>query len=225
VPGQHDEWLAELRAIEGDQGHRQAAAARVRRRSAHEPLRLSPEASPTRIEDDTIVVGDGGNIVSVTAKVVDRKLPGTWLDPGPFGCLGVGAPFALAAKLLYPERKVLVVQGDGSFGLNGFDYDTCLRFGCPVTAVVGNDAAWGQIWLPQKALYGARSRGGHAACRATRYDKVVEAMGGVGYHVERAGRPWPTIKQAMAMETVTCVNVHDRSAGTWKRAGGGAYAI
>lgn len=221
VPGQHDEWLAELREKETK------AIAKQRLREHADDLPIThfryARGIADAIDDDTIVIGDGGNVVSVASKVIDRKVPGTWLDPGPFGCLGVGAPFALAAKLLYPERKVVVVQGDGSFGLNGFDFDTCLRFGCPVTAVVGNDAAWGQIWLPQKMLYGAERAVG-TQLRATRYDKVMEALGGVGFHVEKPADLTPAVKQALASGTVACVNVTIDPLHL-EREGGGAYAI
>src|SRR5262249_6086765 len=94
---------------------------------------------------DPVFVADGGNWVAMAAKVIALKRPGSWLDPGPLGCLGVGAPFALAAKALHPERTVFVIQGDGSFGLNGFDFETAVRFKLPMVCVVGNDAAWGQI--------------------------------------------------------------------------------
>src|SRR5437660_272615 len=99
-------------------------------------------------------VADGGNWVAIAAKVIQLRQAGRWLDPGPLGCLGVGAPFAIAAKSLYPERPVFVIQGDGSFGLNGMDFDTALRFKLPMVCVVGNDAAWGQIRLPQVQFFG-----------------------------------------------------------------------
>lgn len=217
----HGDWVGSLRANEARSVEKQKG----RELSAAEPIthfRLARGIADA-IDDETIVIGDGGNVVSVASKVIDRKIPGTWLDPGPFGCLGVGAPFALAAKLLYPQRKVVVVQGDGSFGLNGFDYDTCLRFGCPVTAVVGNDAAWGQIWLPQKMMYGeARAVG--TTLRPTRYDKVMEAFGGVGFHVEKPGEITPAIKKALDSGTVACVNVTIDPLHLEKE-GGGAYAI
>jgi acetolactate synthase I/II/III large subunit len=220
-PAKHPGWREQLRAIEVKSLEKQ----RAREHDKAIPMThfAFARAIAEAIDDDTILVADGGNVVSVTAKVVDRKLPGTWLDPGPFGCLGVGAPFALAAKLLFPERKVLVIQGDGSFGLNGFDYDTCIRFGCPVTVVVGNDAAWGQIWLPQKALYG-NDRAVGTLLAPTRYDKIVEAMGGIGYHVEDPAALAGTIKKALANETVSCVNV-PLDPIALEGAGGGAYAI
>ena len=123
----------------------------------------------------------------MAARVLGPERPGHWLDPGPLGCLGVGAPFALAAKKMYPDKKVLVLSGDGSFGLNGFDFETCIRFKLPVTCVVANDAAWGQIRGPQVMIFGAE-RAPATKLAPTRYDKVVEAFGGRGYHVEEPTR-------------------------------------
>ncbi len=218
---EHGAWLAKLRELE-TQAHKKQALREEQDSTPIGHFRLA-KALANVLDDKTIVVADGGNVVSVAAKVVSRNEPGTWLDPGPFGCLGVGAPFALAAKLLYPARKVVVIQGDGSFGLNGFDYETCLRFDCPVTVVVGNDAAWGQIWLPQKAIYGT-SRAVGTLLAPTRYDRVVEAFGGVGFHVESPAELEPTLKRALESDTVSCVNVVlDRLALDGQ--GGGAYAI
>ena len=107
------------------------------------------------VDENTILIGDGGDCVALGSKVIPLSRLGQWLDPGPLGCLGVGAPFAIAAKKLYPDRKVLVLSGDGSFGLNGFDFETCIRFKLPVTVVVANDAAWGQIRGPQVMIFGA----------------------------------------------------------------------
>ena len=103
---------------------------------------------------DPIVIGDGGDIVATAAKIIPVKSEGAWMDPGPLGTLGVGAPFALAAQLAHPGRRVVIVYGDGSFGLNGFEFDTAVRFGLPIIGVVGNDAAWGQMMRPQGAIYG-----------------------------------------------------------------------
>jgi acetolactate synthase-1/2/3 large subunit len=155
---------------------------------------------------DVTFVGDGGNVVAVAAKTIRARRPGRWLDPGPLGTLGVGAPFAIAAKLLAPERPVCVVQGDGSFGLNGMDYETAVRFGLPMVVVVGNDAAWGQILIPQRALYGEE----HAVATrlaATRYDRVIEALGGKGEHVEKPEDLVPALERAFASGTVYCVDV------------------
>ena len=155
---------------------------------------------------DPIFVADGGNFVAMAAKSIRLPGPGRWLDPGPLGCLGVGAPFAIAAKLLHPERLVVVLQGDGAFGFNGFDYETAVRFGLPMVVVVGNDAGWGQIRLPQVAIYG-EDRSPATRLAATRYDRVVEAFGGWGAHVTRPEDIRPALERAAASGTVACVNV------------------
>ncbi len=155
---------------------------------------------------DVTWVADGGNVVAVAAKVIKVPGPGRWLDPGPLGTLGVGAPFAIAAKLLAPERTVCVIQGDGAFGLNGMDFDTAVRFKLPMVIVVGNDAAWGQILIPQRGLYGEE----HAVATKlapTRYDRVVEALGGKGEHVEDPADLVPALERAFASGTVYCVDV------------------
>ncbi|MBI2432425.1 MAG: hypothetical protein HYV26_06100 [Candidatus Hydrogenedentes bacterium] len=110
------------------------------------------------VTDDMIVIGDGGDIVAQTAKVLPVPKNGYWLDPGPLGTLGVGMPFALAAQIAHPDKRVLIVYGDGSFGLNGFEYDTAVRHHLPIVGVIGNDAAWGQMMRPQKGMYGRRLR-------------------------------------------------------------------
>jgi len=159
-----------------------------------------------RSAGDSMFVADGGNWVAIAAKVIALRKPGRWLDPGPLGCLGVGAPFAIASKLLHPDRPVFVIQGDGSFGFNGMDFETALRFRLPMVVVVGNDAAWGQIRLPQVQLFGPE-KSPATQLAPTRYDKVVEALGGHGEHVTEPGRIRPALERAVASGTVACVNV------------------
>jgi acetolactate synthase-1/2/3 large subunit len=131
---------------------------------------------------DTIVVGDGGDVVNCAAKFVPVHRPGQWLDPGPLGCLGVGPSFALAAKLLRPEHRVLLISGDGAFGLNGMELETAVRFKLPFTCVIGNDGGWGQIRSPQVSFFG-ETRTVATSLPTTRYDRMVEALGGRGAYV------------------------------------------
>ena len=158
------------------------------------------------IDEETIVIGDGGDIVSACAKVIDLTLPGQWLDPGPLGCLGVGAPFAIAAKHLHPEKKVLIINGDGSFGLNGFEFDTALRFGLPIVSIVGNDGGWGQIRTPQIEMV-TEERSIATKLGFTRYDKIVEAMGGHGEHVEDPDDIGAALERAFASGKPAAINV------------------
>jgi acetolactate synthase I/II/III large subunit len=118
----------------------------------------------------------------------------------------VGAPFAIAAKALAPDRPVCVIQGDGAFGLNGMDYETAVRFGLPMVVVVGNDAAWGQIRVPQRAMYGDE-KALATSLAPTRYDRVVEALGGRGEHVDDPAALVPALTRAFESGTVYCVDV------------------
>src|SRR5207244_2570034 len=125
---------------------------------------------------DAGIVGDCAAVLGILAaasRVLRVHAPGQWLDPGPFGCLGVGPPYALGVKTAKPAKQVVVVAGDGAFGLNGFEFETLTRFGLPVTFVIGNDAAWGEIRIPQIGLYGD---GSEVATRlaSTRYDRLTE---------------------------------------------------
>jgi len=158
------------------------------------------------VDEDVILVGDGGDIVSACAKVIDLMRPGQWLDPGPLGCLGVGAPFAIAAQHLFPDKKVLIINGDGSFGLNGFEFDTAVRFNLPIVSIVGNDAGWGQIRGPQIQMVGAE-RAIATSLAPTRYDKVVEALGGYGELVEQPDDIAPALARAFAAGKPACLNV------------------
>ena len=198
--------LAALREQEKKKRARQAEYEKSDQVPVHH-FRLARELSDVaNASGDPMWIADGGNWVAIAAKVIELHKPGRWLDPGPLGCLGVGAPFALAAKLLHPDRKIFVIQGDGSFGLNGFDFETALRFKLPMVCVVGNDAAWGQIRLPQVQMFGEDKSPG-TLLAPTRYDEIVKAMGGHGEHVTDPKQIRPALERAVASNTVACVNV------------------
>ena len=158
------------------------------------------------VTSDTIVVGDGGDVVGCASKIVPLHRPGQWLDPGPFGCLGVGPAFAIAAKLLHPDRRVLLIAGDGALGLNGMDLETAVRFGLPLTCIVGNDGGWGQIRNPQLSFFG-EARAVATSLPRTRFDLIVEALGGRGALVTEPGGIAPALEQALASDDVWCINV------------------
>lgn len=173
-----------------------------------DPLRLCREIAGV-ITDDMIVIGDGGDIVAQASKVVKVPKNGAWMDPGPLGTLGVGMPFALAAQIAHPDKRVVIIYGDGSFGLNGFEFDTAVRFGLPIVGVVGNDAAWGQMLRPQSTVYG-EERIVATRLNYTRYDQVVEAMGGHGEHVTKPEDIRPALERALASGKPALVNVEMR---------------
>jgi len=217
------EWRRFLRDKEAERAEKQRAFEESDQTPIHHfRLARALETVASRAGDVTYV-GDGGNVVAVAAKVLKVRKPGRWLDPGPLGCLGVGAPFAIAAKLLAPERPVCVVSGDGAFGLNGFDFETAVRFKLPMVVVVGNDAAWGQILIPQRGLFGEE----HAVATRlapVRYDRVVEALGGKGEHVDDPKDLVPALERAFASGTVYCVDVAiDPEAAA--AAGAAGYAV
>ena len=155
---------------------------------------------------DTIVVGDGGDVVNCAAKFVPVDRPGQWLDPGPFGCLGVGPSFALTAKLLRPDQRVLLVSGDVAFGLNGMELETAVRFKLPFTCVIGNDGGWGQIRSPQVSFFG-EGRTVATSLPTTRYDRMVEALGGRGAYITHPHEIGPALERALASDEVWCINV------------------
>ncbi len=170
------------------------------------PLRLAHEINQF-IREDTIFIADGGDVVTMAASVVRTLRPGNWLDPGPLGTLGVGAPFAIAAKTARPGDEVFILFGDGTFGLTGFDYDTLIRFDMPVIGVVANNAAWNQVRYYQLAKYGA-ARGNVANLLSpVRYDKIVEAMGGYGEFVTEPAQIRPALDRARSCGKPACINV------------------
>jgi len=170
------------------------------------PLRLCKEMAAF-VDENTIVIGDGGDIVNLAAQVLPINHPGQWYDPGPMGTLGVGTGFAMAVKTALPEKTILMVNGDGTFGLNGFEFDTFVRFDLPVVSVVGNDRQWGQIAVGQRMMYG-RDRAIASLLRDNaRYDKVVEGLGGHGEFVERPQDIRPALERAFASGKPACVNV------------------
>ena len=158
------------------------------------------------VTPETIVVGDGGDVVGCASKFVPVSATGQWLDPGPFGCLGVGPSFAIAAKLLHPDRRVLLIAGDGAFGLNGMEMETAVRFGLPMTVIIGNDGGWGQIRNPQLSFFGAERAVG-TSLPFTRFDRMVEALGGRGMHVTEPGEIRPALEKALGSREVYCINV------------------
>ena len=168
-------------------------------------------------DDDMIVIGDGGDVVAASAKVVPIPKNGMWMDPGPLGTLGVGAPFALSAQLTHPDRKVLIIYGDGSFGLNGMEFDTAVRFNLPFVGIIGNDAAWGQMMRPQGAIYGDYCA---VDLNHTRYDQMVEALGGYGELVEKPEDIQPALERAFASGKPALINVILETDRSYK---GGGY--
>jgi acetolactate synthase-1/2/3 large subunit len=196
-------WVAELRAAETEKREAERAELDDDRAPLH-PMRLYRELGEV-LDRDAIVIGDGGDFVSFAGRVMDSYEPGCWLDPGPFGCLGCGPGYALAAKLAHPGRQVLLLLGDGAFGFSGMEFDTLARHGVNVVAVMGNNGIWALEKHPMEFLYGysvaADLRPG------TRYDQVVEALGGQGELVSQPAELRPALDRAFAAGVPALVNV------------------
>jgi acetolactate synthase-1/2/3 large subunit len=200
---ERSEWLGHLRESEAAARARDLALTQVDSSPVH-PARLIAEVD--RFADpDAIVVGDGGDFVSFAGRLIERKQPGLWIDPGPFGALGSGPAYAMAAKLARPDRQVILLSGDGAFGFSAMEFDTMVRHRIPVVCVVGNNGIWALEKHPMQSMLGMSVAAdlGHN----TRYDKVVEALGGYGEMVERPDQIRPALERAFASSLPACINV------------------
>ena len=168
------------------------------------PARIYGELVP-RLEDDAVVIGDGGDFVSFAGKFVEPKRPGGWLDPGPYGCLGAGLGSAIAARLARPSSQVVLLLGDGAAGFSLMDVDTLVRHDLPVVMVCGNNSAWGLEKGPMQMLYGYDVAADLAG--QTRYDEVVKALGGAGETVTDPKQIGPAMDRAFASGVPYLVNV------------------
>jgi acetolactate synthase-1/2/3 large subunit len=197
------DWVAQLRAEETAKRDAERAEREDDRAPLH-PMRLYAELAAV-LDRNAIVIGDGGDFVSYAGRVVDSYEPGCWLDPGPFGCLGSGPGYALAAKLARPDRQVVLMLGDGAFGFSGMEWDTLARHGVHVVGVMGNNGIWALEKHPMEFLYGYSVA---AELRPeTRYDQVVEALGGRGELVREPGELRGALERALSADGPALVNV------------------
>jgi acetolactate synthase I/II/III large subunit len=197
------EWVARLRVAEVELREGERAELEDDRAPLH-PLRIYGELRHV-LDRDAIVIGDGGDFVSYAGKVIDSFEPGCWLDPGPFGCLGSGFGYALAAKLARPSRQVVLLLGDGAFGFAGMELDTLARHGVNVVGVMGNNGIWALEKHPMEFLYGWSVA---ADLRpATRYDLVAQALGCEAEFVERPADLRGALERAFAAGRPALVNV------------------
>ena len=168
------------------------------------PARIYGELVP-RLEDDSVVIGDGGDFVSFAGKYVEPKRPGGWLDPGPYGCLGAGLGAAIAARIARPSAQVTLLLGDGAAGFSLMDVDTLVRHDLPVVMVMGNNSAWGLEKGPMQMLYGYDVIADLG--QRTPYDDVVKALGGGGEMVTEPKDIGPALDRAYASGVPYLVNV------------------
>jgi acetolactate synthase-1/2/3 large subunit len=217
-PKERAEWVADLSADETARREKEEGTLRSPADPIH-PARIYGELRD-RLEPDAVVVVDGGDFGSYAGKLIDTETPGAFLDPGPYGCLGTGPGYGLAARLAAqtqgrPDRQVFLLLGDGAAGFSLMDFDTLVRHEAPVVGIVGNNGIWGLEKHPMQALYGydvvAELRPG------TRYDQVVEALGGHGELVTDPAEIGPAIDRALASGVPALVNVLTDPADVYPR--------
>jgi acetolactate synthase-1/2/3 large subunit len=182
------------------------------------PMRIYGELS-RQLEPDAVVIGDGGDFVSYAGKYLEPQQPGGWLDPGPYGCLGTGLGYAMAARVARPRGQVVLLLGDGAAGFSLMDTDTLVRHGLPVVMICGNNGIWGLEKHPMQALYGYDVAADlQPGCR---YDQVVTALGGAGELVTEADGIGPALRRAFDAGVPYLVNVLTDPADAYPRSTAG----
>ena len=209
----HEPWIAKLR----DEEQAKRAAERADLDSDSDPIhpaRIYGELNK-RLDRDAVVIGDGGDFVSYAGKYIESYQPGCWMDPGPYGCLGTGLGYAIAARAAHPDRQVALLLGDGAIGFNGMDFDSLVRHGLPVVAIVGNNGIWGLEKHPMRAIYGYDVAADlQPGCR---YDDVVKALGGAGETVTSPADLGPALDRAFEAGVPYLVNVLTDPANAYPR--------
>jgi thiamine pyrophosphate-dependent acetolactate synthase large subunit-like protein len=180
------------------------------------PARIFGEIA-RRLEPDAVIICDGGDFASYAGKYLEPAQPGCWLDTGPYGCLGNGPGYAIAARLARPSSQVVAILGDGAAGFSLMDADSLVRHGLPVVMVVGNNGIWGLEKHPMRAIYGW-----DVACDLqpdTRYDQIVSALGGAGETVTDPEEVGPALDRGFASGVPYLINVMTDPADVYPRSG------
>ncbi|MGH2807285.1 MAG: acetolactate synthase [Actinomycetota bacterium] len=202
-PADTKAWHETLR--EAEEAKRDAAQVELRSDATPiHPMRVYGDLVPM-LERDAIVIGDGGDFVSYAGREVPSYEPGCWLDPGPFGCLGVGPGYAMAARLAHPDKQIVLLYGDGAVGFAASDLESLVRHKLPVVAVIGNNGIWALEKFPMQALYGYDVATDLQP--GLRYDQMMEAFGGRGELVTEPDELQPALKRAFESGEPTVVNV------------------
>jgi acetolactate synthase-1/2/3 large subunit len=207
------EWADELRAVARAAEATDAELLDASTDPIH-PARIYGELR-RELDDDAVVIGDGGDFVSFAGRFVEPAKPGRWLDPGPFGCLGTGLGYAIAARVVHPSAQIVLLLGDGAAGFSLMDVDSLVRHKLPVVMVVGNNSVWALEKGPMQMLYGYDVAAELAP--QTRYDEVVRALGGAGEMVTRPEGIGPALRRGFASGVPYLVNVITDPAAAYPR--------
>lgn len=192
--GAREVWLDELRTLEAQKTEKLMPQF-LSDKSPISPYRVAWELNEF-LTEDTVYIGDGGDVVTISAQAVQPRAPGNWMDPGALGSLGIGTGFALATKLVHPNKEVLCYYGDGSFGMTAFDMETANRFDAPYIAVIGNNSAMNQIRFGQITKYGEQRGGVGNLLGDVPFSKFAEMLGGYGEEVTEAREVAPALQRA-----------------------------
>ena len=204
-PKDRKEWFTELRGEE-DAAYEKRLPRQLSDANPIHPLRLAHEINEF-LTEDSIYIGDGGDVVTFSGGVVQPKSPGHWMDPGPLGTLGVGIPFVMAAKYARPDKEVVALLGDGALSLTGWDFETLVRFNLPFVGVVGNNSSMNQIRYGQEQKYGKdRGRVGNTLGDVP-YDKFAQMLGGYGEEVRDPKDIAPAMQRARESGLPSLINV------------------
>jgi acetolactate synthase-1/2/3 large subunit len=209
----HTTWIEELRAAE-DAAKTLDAENMLADADPIKPARVYGELRNI-LAPDAVTIGDGGDFVSYAGKFLEPATPGSWLDPGPYGCLGTGLGYAMGARVTYPDRQICVLMGDGAAGFSLMDVESLVRQKLPVVIVVGNNGIWGLEKHPMRAMYGYDVAADLQPDLA--YDKVVEALGGAGETVSKPGDLAGALRRAFDAGVPYLVNVLTDPADAYPR--------
>ena len=187
-------WLNELRSEEIERTEKLMPMFKSEESPIH-PYRLAWEINEF-LTEDTIYIGDGGDIVTISAQAVQPRSPGNWMDPGALGSLGVGTGFAMAAGLANPDKEVVCLYGDGSFGMTVFDMETANRFGAPYIAIVGNNSHMNQIRYGQITKYGEERGNIGNKLGDVPFSGFAEMLGGYGAEIREPQEIQPALQKA-----------------------------
>jgi acetolactate synthase I/II/III large subunit len=200
-----ESWLGALR--EEEQRAKEERLPRLMRDDAPvHPLRLAHEINEF-LTENTVYIGDGGDVVTFSGGVVQPRGPGLWMDPGPLGTLGVGVPFAMAAKVARPDREVVCLFGDGAFTLTGWDFETMVRFNLPFIGVVGNNSYMNQIRYGQIQKYGEDRGDVGNKLGDVKFDEFAKVLGGYGEEVREPKDIRPALERARESGKPALINV------------------